>query len=151
MLKKKHRSPSLAVNQNSELLGGNSSGNYEISVVVSKRKTSLASTFAGMIMPKKSNKTKAKSVSKMLVFNNLVFIFLTLPIVVFLSMSPNLLSDEVCMRKKVQLRFFKVMFIILMNINYVINIFIYSSMSSEFRRQLNALQKRVLTKLGIKK
>jgi hypothetical protein len=82
---------------------------------------------------------KAKSVSYMLATNNFVFISLTLPIVVFLSMAPSFRDNTVCNSTKARLRLFKVICIILMNTNCLVNIFIYSLMASEFRKQLIGL------------
>ena len=91
-----------------------------------KKRASTAST-AGI-------SAKARSVSSMLATNNLVFISLTLPIVVFLSLTPP--YSQMCDDAKAKTRFIKVIFIVLMHTNCTINIFIYSLMASEFRRQL---------------
>ncbi len=97
---------------------------------------------------KSSNKSKARSVSKMLALNNLMFISLSLPIVVFLSLAPGILNnDSLCLREKVQLRFIKVICIVLMNMNYLVNIFVYSAMSTEFRLQLIAIRTCIFNKI----
>ncbi len=102
------------------------------------------------LLPKKNQRkrvsssnisAKAKNVSAMLVTNNLIFITLTLPIVVFLSFTPPI--SEVCNLQKAQLLLFKVFFIILMNSNCTVNIFIYYFMSSQFKLEL----KFILSKL----
>ncbi len=97
-----------------------------------------------IILPKKTKRVstlsvsaKAKNVSSMLVTNNLIFITLTLPIVVFLSFTPPI--SDVCDLQKAQLLFFKVFFIILMNSNCTVNIFIYYFMSSQFKLELKSI------------
>jgi hypothetical protein len=85
----------------------------------------------------------------MLAANNFVFISLTLPVVLFLSIAPPLTQPDLCDYTKAMLRLVKVICIILMNLNYSINIFIYSLMSSEFRRQLVGLFTRVLSSTGL--
>lgn len=84
---------------------------------------------------------KAKNVSAMLVTNNLIFITLTLPIVVFLSVTPPI--STVCDYEKARLLFVKVICIILMNSNCTINIFIYNFMSSQFRMELQFILGKV--------
>lgn len=88
--------------------------------------------------------SKAKSVSYMLATNNIVFISLTLPIVLFLTLAPSFSMTDMCDFDKAKLRFVKVICIILMNCNCSINIFIYSFMASEFRIQLILLFRRAL-------
>jgi len=91
--------------------------------------------------------SKAKNVSSMLAANNIVFICLTLPIVVFQSLGYDgfwFRNPGICDLKKAQIRLIKVICIILMNTNCSINIFIYSIMSSEFKRTLYAVANRVL-------
>jgi uncharacterized membrane protein len=83
-----------------------------------------------------SRNSKARNVSFMLATNNLLFILLTLPIVVYLSMAPHFRNAQVCDDTKAKLRLVKVVCIILMHLNCIINIFIYSAFSTEFRRQL---------------
>ena len=85
-----------------------------------------------------SSSSKARNVSSMLAANNMVFITLTLPIVLFLSFAPAF-NEDICDYTKAKLRLVKVVCIILMNMNCSINIFIYSVMASEFRRQLFAI------------
>ena len=85
--------------------------------------------------------SKAKSVSAMLAINNLIFISLTLPIVVFLSKAPPI--NEVCDHEKSKLLLIKVICIILMNSNCTVSIFIYYFMSSQFKVEL----KRILLKI----
>lgn len=85
--------------------------------------------------------SKAKSVSAMLAINNLIFITLTLPIVVFLSTAPPI--SEVCDYQKSKLLLIKVICIILMNSNCIVSIFIYHFMSSQFKIEL----KRILLKI----
>ena len=79
--------------------------------------------------------SKARSVSYMLAANNIVFISLTLPIVVYLSFAKPVMELD-CEYDKAQTRLIKVICIILMNSNCTVNIFIYSFMASEFRHQL---------------
>ena len=93
---------------------------------------------------KSGSSSKARNVSSMLATNNLVFITLSLPIVVFLSVAPPFddtpeNKEPICNLTKARLRLVKIIFIILMNTNYSINLIIYSLMSSQFRLQLNAL------------
>jgi hypothetical protein len=90
--------------------------------------------------------SKAKNVSSMLAANNIIFICLTLPIVVFQSLGYDGLwfrNPEICDLKKAQIRLIKVICIILMNTNCSINIFIYSICSSEFKRTLFSVANRV--------
>jgi hypothetical protein len=84
--------------------------------------------------------TKAKNVSAMLATNNFLFISLTLPIVVFLSIQPSI--DQTCDYVKAKLLLIKVLCIILMNSNCTINIFIYIFMSSQFKFELMALLRK---------
>nr|QVK45801.1 G protein-coupled receptor [Proales similis] len=79
---------------------------------------------------------KARNVSAMLVANNLVFISLTLPVVLFLLIAPPINQRGLCDYERARLRLLKVVCIILMNSNCTVNIFIYSLMASEFRKQL---------------
>ena len=79
--------------------------------------------------------SKARSVSYMLATNNIVFISLTLPIVVYLSLAKPV-KLLICDYDKAVTRLVKVICIILMNSNCTVNIFIYSFMASEFRHQL---------------
>ncbi|CAF0719943.1 unnamed protein product [Brachionus calyciflorus] len=88
--------------------------------------------------------SKARSVSYMLATNNIVFISLTLPIVVFLSVATPL-DKIICDYEKYKMRLIKVMCIILMNSNCTVNIFIYSFMASEFRHQLFELIDALMT------
>lgn len=89
-----------------------------------------------------TSKNKAKNVSAMLATNNLLFITLTLPIVVFLSTTPPI--SAVCNYEKAKLLLIKVVCIILMNSNCFINIFIYFFMSSQFKAELRAMINSVL-------
>ena len=84
-----------------------------------------------------NSSSKARSISIMLAVNNFVFISLTLPIVVFLSMQPNF--KLICDHEKALLRLIKIVCIILMNTNCTVNIFIFSVMASQFRRELFSL------------
>jgi len=90
--------------------------------------------------------SKAKNVSSMLAANNIVFICFTLPIVVFQSLGYDgswFRDPTICDLKKAQIRLIKVVCIILMNTNCSINIFIYSIMSSEFKRTLFAVTNQI--------
>lgn len=79
--------------------------------------------------------SKARNVSYMLATNNIVFISLTLPIVVYLSIQKPI--DQLqCEYDKFKAKLIKIICIILMNSNCTVNIFIYSFMASEFRQQL---------------
>lgn len=79
--------------------------------------------------------SKARNVSAMLTINNVVFISLTLPIVVCLfQIGGDFKNFKIYKQAKYNL--VKVICIILMNTNCSVNIFIYSLMASEFRRQL---------------
>ena len=72
----------------------------------------------------------------MLTINNFVFISLTLPIVVCLFRISEVGFKNFDLRGKAKVNLIKVVCIILMNTNCTVNIFIYSLMASEFRRQL---------------
>jgi hypothetical protein len=85
------------------------------------------------------NNSKARNISTMLVTNNFLFISLTLPIVVFLSIAPAITDEDECANRRAKLRLGKIICILLMNINCVINIFLYSIMASQFRRELISL------------
>ena len=96
---------------------------------------------------KPNSASKAKNVSYMLAANNMVFICLTLPIVVFQSLGYDgawFRNPDICDLNKAKIRLVKVLCIVLMNANCSINIFIYSFMSSEFRRTLVALSSRFM-------
>lgn len=79
--------------------------------------------------------TKARNVSYMLAANNMVFISLTLPIVVYLSVQKPI-NQIKCEYEQAISKLIKIICIILMNSNCTVNIFIYSFMASEFRQQL---------------
>ncbi|RNA06639.1 FMRFamide receptor-like [Brachionus plicatilis] len=79
--------------------------------------------------------SKARNVSYMLAANNIVFISLTLPIVVYLSVQKPI-DQLMCEYDKSKAKLIKIICIILMNSNCTVNIFIYSFMASEFRHQL---------------
>jgi hypothetical protein len=83
-----------------------------------------------------SSSSKARNISTMLATNNFVFISLTLPIVVFLSVTPAINDESVCANLRAKLRLAKIICIILMNTNCTVNIFVYSVMASQFRREL---------------
>ena len=97
------------------------------------------------------NNTKARNISTMLATNNFVFISLTLPIVVFLSVAPSISEDTVCANYRAKLRLGKIICIFLMNTNCIINIFVYSIMASQFRRELITFVCTLSQKLRLKK
>ena len=95
--------------------------------------------------------SKAKNVSTMLATNNIVFISLALPIVVFLSITPSFREPTLCNHMRAKLRLIKIICIILMNTNYCINLFIYTFMASQFRIQLFSLLDQVFFCIKSKK
>jgi hypothetical protein len=95
--------------------------------------------------------SKAKNVSTMLATNNIVFISLALPIVVFLSITPSFREPTLCNHVRAKLRLIKIICIILMNTNYCINLFIYTFMASQFRIQLFSLIDQVFFCIKFKK
>jgi hypothetical protein len=105
----------------------------------STRKSKKSSVKKSSLPTKGKSKNKAKNVSAMLATNNILFITLTLPIVLFLSSTPAISS--VCNYEKSKLLLIKVLCIILMNSNCFINVFIYFFMSSQFRNELKNMLK----------
>lgn len=119
----------IAATSNVNKGASSSSSSKGRSSVIAMRKKST-------VMPQNNSNSKARSISIMLATNNFVFISLTLPIVVFLSIAPSITDDSVCSNLKAKIRLVKIICIILMNINCTVNIFVYSLMASQFRRQL---------------
>lgn len=83
---------------------------------------------------------RRRNISVMLITVNLVFISLTAPIVIFLSVA-EYFSSITNLYHKTIIVFIKILCIILMNLNHSINIVIYSVTAKEFRSEMaNFLQ-----------
>lgn len=119
------------LNQNNLMVTSSNAGNS--SKAHASRKKSVA-----------PGNAKARNISTMLVTNNILFISFTLPIVVFLSIAPAINDESLCANKRAKLRLGKIICILLMNTNCIINIFIYSIMSSQFRIELIAFFSNLL-------
>ena len=100
-----------------------------------------SSTRAGSTSVRRSR--RRRNISVMLITINLVFINLTAPIVVFLTVYPNV-RDKSKHRRQVILILIKVICIILMNLNHSVNIIIYSVTAREFRSEMNNLLHAIL-------
>ncbi|CAF3375846.1 unnamed protein product [Rotaria sp. Silwood1] len=93
-----------------------------------------SSTRAGSTSVRRSR--RRRNISVMLITVNLVFITLTAPIVIFLSIHPYVKVDRNPYRK-LMLILIKTFCIILMNLNHSVNIIIYSVTAKEFRSEMN--------------
>ncbi|CAF2215319.1 unnamed protein product [Rotaria magnacalcarata] len=91
-----------------------------------------SSTRSGSTSVRRSR--RRRNISVMLITINLVFISLTAPIVIFLSMYPHL-KEEQNNYRRVVLILIKIFCIILMNLNHSVNIIIYSVTAKEFRSE----------------
>jgi len=78
---------------------------------------------------------RRRNISVMLITVNLVFIILTAPIVIFLSVYEYVKDDRNSYRQTV-LVLIKIFCIILMNLNHSVNIIIYSVTAKEFRSEM---------------
>ena len=78
---------------------------------------------------------RRRNISVMLITVNLVFISLTAPIVIFLSVS-GYFQDKNDIYRQTVLVLIKIICIILMNLNHSVNIIIYSTTAKEFRSEM---------------
>lgn len=78
---------------------------------------------------------RRRNISVMLITVNLVFISLTAPIVIFLSIYPYA-RDKNNYHRQTLLILIKIFCIILMNLNHSVNIIIYSVTAKEFRSEM---------------
>jgi hypothetical protein len=92
-----------------------------------------SSSRAGSTSARRSR--RRRNISVMLVTVNLVFISLTAPIVIFLSLY-DYLNDSNSSYQQMILVLIKVFCIILMNLNHSVNIIIYSVTAKEFRSEM---------------
>lgn len=92
-----------------------------------------SSSRAGSTSARRSR--RRRNISVMLITVNLVFISLTAPIVIFLSISEHFKDDNNPSRQTV-LILIKIICIILMNLNHSVNIVIYSVTAKEFRSEM---------------
>jgi hypothetical protein len=92
-----------------------------------------SSSRAGSTSARRSR--RRRNISVMLITINLVFIILTAPIVIFLSIADYVKDDDNPYRHTI-LIFIKVLCIILMNLNHAVNIIIYSLTAKEFRSEM---------------
>ena len=112
-----------------------STQNFGTSSTRSTRSTRSTSVF---IKQKKNSAScgRTRNLSTMLVLNNFLFISLSLPIVGFLSFTPSITDESICVNVRAILRLFKIICILLMNANCIINVFVYSFMAGQFRREV---------------
>jgi hypothetical protein len=97
-----------------------------------------SSSRAGSTSARRSR--RRRNISVMLITVNLVFISLTAPIVIFLSIFEYVKDDNNLYRQTI-LILIKIICIILMNLNHSVNIVIYSVTAKEFRSEMaNFLQ-----------
>ncbi|CAF0771469.1 unnamed protein product [Adineta steineri] len=97
-----------------------------------------SSSRAGSTSARRSR--RRRNISVMLITVNLVFISLTAPIVIFLSVY-EYVKDDANLYRQTILVLIKIFCIILMNLNHSINIVIYSITAKEFRSEMaNFLQ-----------
>lgn len=97
-----------------------------------------SSSRAGSTSARRSR--RRRNISVMLITVNLVFITLTAPIVIFLSLSEYFSSITYIYHRAI-IVFIKILCIILMNLNHSVNIVIYSVTAKEFRSEMaNFLQ-----------
>jgi hypothetical protein len=92
-----------------------------------------SSTRAGSTSARRSR--RRRNISVMLITVNLVFISLTAPIVIFLSIY-EAVKDETNYYRQTILILIKIFCIILMNLNHSVNIIIYSATAKEFRTEM---------------
>jgi hypothetical protein len=100
-----------------------------------------SSTRAGSTSARRSR--RRRNISVMLITVNLVFISLTAPIVIFLSIY-EYVKDEKNDYRQTILVLIKIFCIILMNLNHSVNIIIYSVTAKEFRTEMMNFLKAVL-------
>lgn len=105
-----------------------------------------SSSRAGSTSARRSR--RRRNISVMLVTVNLVFISLTAPIVIFLSISEHV-KDEANVYRQTVFILIKIFCIILMNLNHSVNIVIYSVTAKEFRSEMaNFLQSLLYCIIG---
>jgi len=105
-----------------------------------------SSTRAGSTSARRSR--RRRNISVMLITVNLVFISLTAPIVIFLSIY-EYVREKDNHRRQTILILIKIFCIILMNLNHSVNIIIYSVTAKEFRTEMtNFLQAVVYFIIG---
>ncbi|CAF2382517.1 unnamed protein product [Rotaria sp. Silwood2] len=92
-----------------------------------------SSSRAGSTSARRSR--RRRNISVMLITVNLVFISLTAPIVIFLSIN-EYVKDENNNYRQTVLVLIKILCIILMNLNHSVNIVIYSLTAREFRSEM---------------
>jgi hypothetical protein len=92
-----------------------------------------SSSRAGSTSARRSR--RRRNISVMLITVNLVFISLTAPIVIFLSVFEYFKDDKNLYRRTI-LILIKIFCIILMNLNHSVNIIIYSATAKEFRSEM---------------
>lgn len=92
-----------------------------------------SSSRAGSTSARRSR--RRRNISVMLITVNLVFISLTAPIVIFLSVS-GYFQDKNNVYRQTVLVLIKIICIILMNLNHSVNIIIYSVTAKEFRTEM---------------
>ncbi|CAF1156029.1 unnamed protein product [Adineta ricciae] len=92
-----------------------------------------SSSRAGSTSARRSR--RRRNISVMLITVNLVFIILTAPIVILLSVY-EYVKDDTNLYRQTVLVLIKVLCIILMNLNHSINIVIYSATAKEFRTEM---------------
>jgi hypothetical protein len=100
-----------------------------------------SSTRSGSTSARRSR--RRRNISVMLITVNLVFISLTAPIVIFLSIY-EYVKDETNYYRQTILILTKVFCIILMNLNHSVNIIIYSVTAKEFRTEMTNFLKVIL-------
>ncbi|UJR35153.1 hypothetical protein I4U23_027922 [Adineta vaga] len=100
-----------------------------------------SSSRAGSTSARRSR--RRRNISVMLITVNLVFISLTAPIVIFLSVY-EYVKDDTNLYRQTILVFIKILCIILMNLNHSINIVIYSVTAKEFRTEMTHFLQAVL-------
>ncbi|CAF1073531.1 unnamed protein product [Rotaria sordida] len=93
-----------------------------------------SSTRAGSTSVRRSR--RRRNISVMLITVNLVFICLTAPIVIYLSVQPYVKDKKNAYRRLISI-LIKILCIILMNLNHSVNIIIYSVTAKEFRSEMN--------------
>jgi len=92
-----------------------------------------SSSRAGSTSARRSR--RRRNISVMLITINLVFISLTAPIVIFLSLF-EYVKDPTNLYRQTILVLIKIFCIILMNLNHAVNIIIYSVTAKEFRSEM---------------
>lgn len=92
-----------------------------------------SSSRAGSTSARRSR--RRRNISVMLITINLVFIILTAPIVIYLSVSEYFKDERNTYRNTIFV-LIKILCIILMNLNHAVNIIVYSITAKEFRSEM---------------